>query len=300
MSDNPSGDIVYIATIREDGADISAYVPGSREPLTINNTHPYFTKVLEEIMTGNPDSSVFDYFDIGVVVQKKFQRLSEQVTVRDGRVFLDGDEVHNSLTNQILRFVEAGVDDWLPLVRFFEKVRSNPDEGSVVQLYDWLMAEEFSITSNGDIVGYKGVTKDKDGNYVSIHHGHAIVDDVPHTGQIPNPIGSTVEMPRADVAYDPGQACSVGLHVGNYDFANTYAKAALLEVHVNPRDVVSVPTDGGGHKIRVCRYRVVGLVEEKYNEPVVPDWHYEPIEEESYDRGDRDLNQVYQVFFGGF
>ena len=116
-------------------------------------------------------------------------------------------------------------------------------------------------------------------------------------------------MPRSEVAYDPGEACSVGLHVGNYKFARDYASAALLEVHVNPRDVVSVPTDAGGHKIRVCRYKVVDLVEEKYEEPLagweVPDWHYEPIEEEGYDRGDStyqeelaEAKSIYEKYFG--
>jgi hypothetical protein len=34
----------------------------------------------------------------------------------------------------------------------------------------------------------------------------------------------------------------------------------IVEIHTNPRDVVSVPTDGGGEKVRVCRYRVAAVV----------------------------------------
>ena len=35
----------------------------------------------------------------------------------------------------------------------------------------------------------------------------------------------------------------------------------MLKVHINPRDVVSVPTDAQGEKVRVCRYRVVEIID---------------------------------------
>ena len=63
-------------------------------------------------------------------------------------------------------------------------------------------------------------------------------------------------MPRGEVQHDPESGCSTGLHVGTYAYAQGYARAALLTVHVNPRDVVSVPTDCDAEKMRVCRYVV--------------------------------------------
>jgi hypothetical protein len=48
--------------------------------------------------------------------------------------------------------------------------------------------------------------------------------------------------------------------VGTYDYAKRYANGALLKVHVNPRDVVSVPT-GEGEKVRVCRYVVEDIID---------------------------------------
>jgi hypothetical protein len=63
-------------------------------------------------------------------------------------------------------------------------------------------------------------------------------------------------MPRSDVQHDPARSCHTGLHVGTYEYAHSYADAALLTVLVNPRDVVSVPTACGATKMRVCRYVV--------------------------------------------
>jgi hypothetical protein len=80
-------------------------------------------------------------------------------------------------------------------------------------------------------------------------------------------------MPRSEVVHDPSQACERGLHVSTRSYAEGYARSgALLEVHVNPRDIVSVPTDGGGEKVRVCRYKIARVALDAYDErPVLRD-----------------------------
>ena len=172
----------------------------------------------------------------------------------------------------MLRFLEAGVEDWVPLVKFFENVQANPNEHSREQLYNWLAKRDFTITPDGLIVGYKGVTRD----YRSILSGTATVDGVVYKGQIPNHIGAVVEMPRDQVQWDPSVGCHTGLHVGTYEYANGFAQGVLLEVHVNPRDVVSVPTDCDWAKVRVCRYVVVGTIDQPYTTPVIGfDWDWE-------------------------
>jgi hypothetical protein len=75
-------------------------------------------------------------------------------------------------------------------------------------------------------------------------------------------------MPRDRVTFDPNNGCSFGLHVGTFSYANSYG-STVLEVHVNPRDVVSVPTDCQDQKMRTCRYEVVQVVSEKYAEALV-------------------------------
>lgn len=206
------------------------------------------------------DPAVLDLFNLAKAVSERFSRLTERVSTANGRLYFDGDEVANALAAQVIRFLDEGVDDWQPLVNFFEKVEANPNEHSREQLYRWLDRHDFTITPSGDFVGYKGVGND----LKSIHSGPGIVDGVPMNGRLPNNPGSMVEIARSAVHHDPSVGCSTGLHVGTHGYASSFG-AVCLEVHVNPRDVVSVPTDCGDQKVRCCRYLVVGQVEAAYD-----------------------------------
>lgn len=253
----------------EDGEqNIVVFVQGAA-PQVAHSTHPNFEKILEGARSG--DESIVALFDVAATVGQKFQRLSERITTKFGKLFLDNVEVDNALTSQVLRFLDAGVDDWQPLVNFFENVQANPNEHSREQLYNWLSQEDFTITQDGMIVGYKGV-RPTDKGFESINRGTAIVDGVTYTGSIPNHIGAVVEMPRTEVQHDPSVGCHRGLHVGTYDYASGFAQGALLEVHVNPRDVVSVPTDCNWAKVRTCRYVVVDTIDAPYTSPLLIDF----------------------------
>ena len=242
-----------------------------------DQTHPHWREILDGILNG--DENVIELFDVAEAVARKFERISERVTVSNGHVFFDGDEVNNSLTKQILRFMESGEENWRPLVLFFENVAQNPSKHSRTQLYDWLTAHDFTITDSGEVVGYKGVHK-RDGKLLSGSRGHAISNGVEYNGQIPNEVGFVVEMPREEVAWDPSNACSSGLHVGTFDYAKGFANGAMLKVYVNPRDVVSVPTDAAGEKVRVCRYRVIEVIDAPETSALVYD---DDFEDDDYD-----------------
>jgi mRNA-degrading endonuclease RelE of RelBE toxin-antitoxin system len=83
------------------------------------------------------------------------------------------------------------------------------------------------------------------------------------------------------VAFDPSTGCASGLHAGTYEYAKMYASGALLKVVINPRDVVSVPTDSDAQKLRVSRYRVVETIDAPETLPVVGGYDYE--DEYDYD-----------------
>jgi hypothetical protein len=190
--------------------------------------------------------------------------LSERVSVVGGTVLFDGNPQDGTIVDQIVRFLDDDREDWKPLVAFMENVAANPNDHSREQLYDWLRVNDLSITDDGLIVGYKGTGPGPE--YLSGHSGYGVVIDgygeatTYDYAKIPNRIGTTVEMPRDRVQHDPANACSTGLHVGTKEYANGFNAGGLLEVHVNPRDVVSVPTDAGGEKVRVSRYKVVDAV----------------------------------------
>lgn len=265
----PDMGVQYTLIGNEDGeSNIVVFVPGSA-PQVAHSSHPNYEKIVEGALLGDP--KVAELFDIAQTAAQKFQRLSERITTANGRLYLDGVEIANALATQVVRFLDAGVEDWKPLVAFFENVQANPNEHSREQLYNWLDQRDFTITSDGMIVGYKGVSSD----LMSIHGGKAIVDGVTVTGRIPNAIGSVIEMPRDQVQHDPAVGCHTGLHVGTYEYAKDFSRGKLLEVHVNPRDVVSVPTDCNWAKVRCCRYVVVDTIDAPYSAPFVPtndDW----------------------------
>jgi len=258
--------------------NLVVFLPGEANPLlTADSTHSNYQAIKEKVVKGETDGLV-DLFDPSKAVAAKFERLSDRVSVQGGKVFFDGDEVHNVLTEQVVRFVKEG-EDAGPLVKFWENLAQNPNEHSREHLYRWLRATNgFTITDDGMLVGYKGVrvdNQDKD-KYVSVHAGPAVVDGVSVNGNVPNMPGTVVEMARSKVQHAPGIGCSTGLHVGTWDYARSFGQVTL-EVRVHPRDVVSVPTDCSDRKMRVCRYKVVKVTNAPYNSAVVPAEDYAAV-----------------------
>ena len=258
----------YTLVSSGDESNITVFIPGEL-PLVAHSDHPNFGQIVSRLTAGDGSADeVRDLFDISVAAGRKLTPLSRRVSAANGRIFFDGDEVNNALTGQIVRFLNEGVEDWKPLVKFFEKVMANPNGHSRTQLFDWLLRHDFTLTTEGDIVGYKGVQV-RDGEFVSITAGPAIVDGEQVNGNVPNYIGAVVEMPRTNVQHDPSVGCSVGLHVGTYEYARGFSRGAVLEVHVNPTDVVSVPTDCNWQKVRTSRYVVVDTIDVPYTAAVL-------------------------------
>lgn len=250
----------YTHVRTEDGRESLTVFTPSGAPIVATGDHPSFAELLAGAQSDAPVDDLRDLADLSNAVAQHFDTLSERVSVAHGRVFFDGDEVDSTITAQIIRCLDdPNVGDWKPLVLFMENVAANPNPHSREQLFDWLRDRDFTITTNGCFIAYKGVTSTGEGEdevYVSCSSGSGIVNGERHDGQLPNFVGATVEMPRSDVQHDPARGCHTGLHVGTHEYAEGYNRAALLTVLVNPRDVVSVPTDCNAEKMRVCRYVV--------------------------------------------
>jgi hypothetical protein len=70
---------------------------------------------------------------------------------------------------------------------------------------------------------------------------------------------------------DPNNTCSYGLHVANWDYAyNNYGGKSdiMLEVEVDPADVVAIPVDYNQSKMRVCKYKVINVVSQESSFPL--------------------------------
>ena len=165
----------------------------------------------------------------------------------DGNVYMK-DEPNRPIAKVIAKkLVEFAKSDLPiePIVYFWKKLRKNPSKNSQEMLYSFLEVNHHPITSEGNFIAYKKVDR----------AGNKLVDN--YTKKIDNTPGKIVEMPRKDVVEDKNITCTKGLHVAAWDYAKTYSGNVLIEVMVDPTDVVSVPTDYNSQKMRVCRYKVV-------------------------------------------
>lgn len=130
------------------------------------------------------------------------------------------------------------------LVNFFEKLMENPSRDAVYQLYGFLVHNDIELADDGDFYAWKRVSDD----YKDLA-----------TGKFDNSPGTIVKMPRNQVDEDKKKTCSCGLHVAAKSYLPHYGggHGRIIQVKVNPRDVVAIPIDYDNAKMRVCRYKVM-------------------------------------------
>lgn len=254
--------------VAKDGKPLSVTIflhsPGTNQEsnYVASNDHPGFMEVIEALHGYAEIDTIIDLIDMRYAIASRFEALSDSVEmdIESSILRYKGEVVHGVLVDMIVRFFQEGNDDFKPLVNMLEKIQHNPSEHSRDHLYRWLANNSFNIDKDGDIVAYKGVNSGEDN--LSIHSGEAAVDGKTITGRIPNRSGTAITMPRSSVQFDPAQGCSMGLHVGTWSYASSFG-AVTLKVKINPRDVVSVPTDCNDQKMRVCRYEVISVIDKR-------------------------------------
>lgn len=252
-------------------AVVTVFGDGLDEPVVLKASHPGYEAVVEELFGAEAldQTPNYDYIrkqaDVADAVATRFEAVTDRVSVANRRVYFDGDEVEGSIARAILDALGESHNAAQGLAWFLTKLAANPSANSRTQLYNFLDVHDFTITFNGDIVGYKGITEDN----TSVNGGEAIVDGEVVRGRIPNRLNSVITMPRSKVEDNSGVSCASGLHVATHEYASGWGDK-VVEVYVSPTDVVSVP-DGEAEKVRVCRYRVGKVVEKAYSERYLDD-----------------------------
>ena len=178
--------------------------------------------------------------DIPETVEIERRYNGEGIELKDGLLVANNEPLPAELEARILKFRELKLP-YAPLLAFWENLKKNPSFNSRQALFKFLEHNGHPLTTDGCFIAYRGVTDD--------------FKDV-HTKTFDNKVGSVCEMPRSAVDDNPNNTCSHGLHVACFDYAKGFG-SKLIEVKVNPADVVTVPTDYNGTKMRVCRFEVV-------------------------------------------
>jgi hypothetical protein len=200
----------------------------------ISKTDNRYPKVIEAIKAGEWDKIP----EIVEAIERAFE--GSGLELRDGLLY-DGEVgIPPELNSRILRLRDEGLP-FDPLLKFWDNLKKNPSFNSRQMLFKFLEHNGHPLTPDGCFVAYRGVREDfKD----------------KHTGTFDNSPGSVCEMPRESVDDNPNNTCSNGLHVACFDYAKGFGEK-LVEVKVNPADVVCVPVDYNGTKMRTCKFEVI-------------------------------------------
>lgn len=252
------------------------------EPVTVSSDNPNYSQIVIALTSPSQDEDAIRALvapaDVAGAVLTK---LSERVSYKGGKLYLDGDVLNTDLGAHIVQVVGegGGEEAWKPLAAFLEKLSTNPSKNSRSQLWKFVQANRITIHEDGDLLLYKGLNADG----TSISRGYGIVDGeeygeydeatnkITKSESLPNHPGAVVEIPRSMVDPDRATACSTGLHAGAHSYATWFSKGKLITAKINPRDVVSVPSDEQNRKVRVCRYVVFEEREEEYTNSTVYD-----------------------------
>lgn len=239
------------------------------ELASVPDSHPRFDEILTLLRTGKADDeSVKALVNSLHVAGTKLAALTDRVSITSFGVFFDGDPLRSELAAVLTQLLEENKEDDLTAVaKFLENAAANQTMEGIDAMYRWITNGDLVLTKDGTFLAYKGVYFEGD-EITSITSGTAMVDGVVHEGRIPNPIGSVISMPRSEVTALTSVACGPGLHAGTYSYANGFGHGKLILVEINPRDVVSVPSDSSCQKLRVSKYKVIKKIDKRIESPI--------------------------------
>lgn len=209
---------------------------------SIHKTYPRYKEIRELILSDKVGSLVEAYNMTSLpAFIEKFTEGDITVDHEEGSIYYHNFKIEHSLVDRILGMLTSGDKNTKPFIRFLDRLLRNPKKNVVEELYSFMDHNSIEINQDGYIIAYKGITSD----YKDVY-----------TESIDNSVGRVVKIPRTFVDDDPTKTCSHGLHVAAKEYAQSWG-SVLVKVKVCPSNVVSVPVDYSGMKMRVCEYEVL-------------------------------------------
>lgn len=192
-------------------------------------------------------------------VNRNIQSKGFQLNPNTREVSYHGELLPAPLAQKVFSLIEQNLPVTL-LEKFWENLKQNPSYNSVRELYDFLSYKELPITEDGCFLAYRGLRSDfysVSGNLET----KVLQGTVNSKGQIYNGVGEHIEVQRNCVDDNRENHCSFGVHAGSWDYALNWSRGKMVVVKINPKDVVSVPSDYNCQKLRCCAYTVVSEVQ---------------------------------------
>jgi hypothetical protein len=185
-------------------------------------------------------------------------------TIKQGKLYYKNEVQTDYLSRKIVEFYEAG----RPVeaqINFFLNVQENPSFRAREEAYKFVEFNSLPITRKGTFLAYKRIRADW--------------TDV-HTGTISNHIGAQPSMLRNLVDDDPDRTCSNGFHICAFGYLQYFPGERIVVIEQNPRNIVAVPRDYNGTKMRVTTYLVLSEIPMDTAENIWANTPYIEIEED--------------------
>lgn len=229
-----------IPYVMNDKKNITMFIGGEMEVL--NDEHPNFNRIVKCLEDEKWDD-VFPLLDLRAGIASLVYK---QLEFKNDTLYHNGKELHGALVDFIINMVQSGERDVQPFMRFLHKLLKNPSERAQQELYGFLASGKIPINDKGNILTYKRIRED----WTDCH-----------SGKFDNSVGNVVSMERSQVVDNQNITCAQGLHVCSYSYLSSFGGGRTVICEVNPKDVVSIPTDYKNAKMRCCKYTVLKEVE---------------------------------------
>lgn len=241
------------------------------KPHTINDTHLSYSRIKDAIR--NKDWGVISDLVYASKALKGYTQ--NRFEVVDGEFYRDGVAIHNAIATRIVSMYQEGFDV-NPLINFMNNLDDNPSARAVNELYGFIEKSNLPITEDGCFLAYKAVRD----SYFDVYSGTVLnkpanlltaaeLKSLPTVTKDENEVtvdvvnGETVvSMKRNKVNDNKDQTCSYGLHFCSLDYLQYFKGDRIVILKINPKDVVSIPSDYRDTKGRCCAYTVVGEVDD--------------------------------------
>lgn len=258
------------------------------KPFVIANTHANYAGVMEAIRTDD-EQMLERYVDTSAAI---VTMTNGAFTVRNGVLYHEERPIVNSLTARIIDMLNKGFNV-TPMLNFLKNLLQNPSSRAVEELYTFLEYGNLPITEDGHFLAFKRVRDD----YLDCHSGTVLNKpadmlteaDMARIGVKVGEDGvlvkvedgqTVVSMERNRVNDNSSATCSHGLHFCSYEYLEYFRGARMVVLKINPRDVVSIPTDYNNTKGRCCRYVVLQEIAVEYASKAFVD----PVQNSAFDR----------------
>jgi len=234
----------------------------------LSSCHPAYDDLVELINA--QDAEGFERaIDVGHAIE---DWADGEVKLVNGVLMYNAEEVHDVIASRVIEIMQDG-NKADALIAFLKELYQNSSFRAINELYTFMEHKFLPITPDGCFLAYK-VVKLHEGDDITGINGETITrgDLVDKwTGKAHrNNLNDEVSMSRHLVTDDCSQPCGPGLHGGSRDYAEGYKssdKEVIVMIKVNPKDVVSIPTDSGCKKLRCCAYTVVST--DEYDKSIV-------------------------------